>query len=640
MNKSIVGLACTSLLLFSARPSLAQEPMQPQPLASPIALHVDLSDAPRHLLHSHLEIPVAAGPLTLEYPQWIPGDHRPTGPIDNLAGISVRANGQTLPWRRDDVDMYGIHVEVPSGVTQLEVSLDFLATPGDTGSDEDQATSANMTVLEWNSVVLYPAHIPVAQIPIAASLTVPPDWKLGTALTVAAQKGQETSFAPVSVEQLVDSPVITGRYFREIPLAPEITPKHYLDVAGDAAEDIDLKPEYLAALTQLVRETGPLYASRHYETYHFLLSLSDIVREEGLEHGQSSDNGIEKKGVSDPKLAVLNADLLPHEFTHSWNGKYRRPIGLATPDYATPQKGDLLWVYEGMTQYWGDVLAARSALWTPQTYREMLAWSAARLDVKPGRTWRNLEDTAIAGQILRGGHQSWSNWRRAQDYYQEGELLWLDADTTIRQLTHDQKSLNDFCVKFLAVGGNTPAKAVPYDFEEIVTDLNSVAPYDWRTFLTERLNSHAAHAPLAGIEHGGYQLQYGAEPTEFEKAYLYKTKQTDAWFSAGLMVGADGTISDVRMGSPAFQAGLGPSTKLVAINGHGYTEDVLRQAIRAAKGTTDPIELIVSSDNEFRTVRLNYHDGEKYPRLERVQGTTDLLDEILKPLAAGKGSGL
>jgi predicted metalloprotease with PDZ domain len=640
MNKSIVGLTCTSLLLFSARPSLAQEPTQPQPLASPIALHVDLSDAPRRLLHSHLEIPVTAGPLTLEYPQWIPGDHRPTGPIDNLAGIVVHANGQTLPWRRDDVDMYAIHVEVPSGVTQLEVSLDFLATPGDTGSDEDQATSANMTVLEWNTVVLYPAHIPVAQIPIAASLTVPPDWKLGTALTVAAQKGQETSFAPVSVEQLVDSPVITGRYFREIPLASEITPKHYLDVAGDAAEDIDLKPEYLAALTQLVRETGPLYASRHYETYHFLLSLSDIVREEGLEHGQSSDNGIEKKGVSDPKLAVLNADLLPHEFTHSWNGKYRRPIGLATPDYATPQKGDLLWVYEGMTQYWGDVLAARSALWTPQTYREMLAWSAARLDVKPGRTWRNLEDTAIAGQILRGGHQSWSNWRRAQDYYQEGELLWLDADTTIRQLTHDQKSLNDFCVKFLAVGGNTPPKVVPYDFEEIVTDLNYVAPYDWRTFLTERLNSHAAHAPLAGIEHGGYQLQYGAEPTEFEKAYLYKTKQTDAWFSAGLMVGADGTISDVRMGSPAFQAGLGPSTKLVAINGHGYTEDVLKQAIRAAKGTTDPIELIVSNDNEFRTVRLNYHDGEKYPRLERVQGTTDLLDEILKPLAAGKGSGL
>src|ERR1700678_186102 len=428
-KSSLVLIICIPLLLMSGRRCTAQGP------PPPIILQVDLSDAPRHLLHAHLQIPVSAGPLTLEYPQWIPGDHRPTGPIDNLAGIVMRANGQDLPWRRDDVDMYGFHVDVPSGISQLEVSLDFLATPGDTGSDEDGGTSANMTVLEWNSVVLYPAHIPVAQIPIQASLTVPADWKLGTALSIAAQKGLETSFAPVSVEQLVDSPVITGRYFREFPLAPGVTPKHYLDVAGDAAEDIDLKPEFLASLSQLVRETGALYASRHYETYHFLLSLSAVVREEGLRHHQSSDNGVEKNGYSDAKLAMLNADLLPHDITHSWNGKYRRPEGLATPDYATPQKGDLLWVYEGMTQYWGDVLAARSAFWTPEVYREALAWSAARLDAKPGRTWRNLQDTAIAAQVLRGNHQNWGNWRRSQDYYAEGELIWLDADTTIRQLT-------------------------------------------------------------------------------------------------------------------------------------------------------------------------------------------------------------
>jgi len=634
MNKCVAALACAGWLVLYLGRCAAQPP------ASPLLLHVDLTDAPRHLLHAHLEIPVTAGPLTLEYPQWIPGDHRPTGPIDNLAGIIVRADGKDLPWRRDDVDMFGIHVDVPAGVNRLEVSLDFLATSGDTGSDMDGATSANMTVLEWNSVVLYPAHIPVAQIPIVASLTTPADWKLGTALTVTGRKGLETSFAPVSVEQLVDSPVITGRYFREIPLAPEITPKHYLDVAGDAASDVDLKPEYIAAVNQLVRETVPLYASRHYETYHFLLSLSDVIREEGLEHHQSSDNGVEKMGVSDPKLAMMNADLLPHEFTHSWNGKYRRPVGLATPDYATPQKGDLLWVYEGMTQYWGDVLAARSAFWTPEVYREALAWSAARLDVKPGRTWRNLQDTAITAQVLRGNHSNWGNWRRSQDYYQEGELIWLDADTTIRQLTHDQKSLNDFCVKFLAVGGNTPPKVLPYDFDEVVADLNAIAPYDWRTFLNERLESHAAHAPLSGIEHGGYRLTYGTDPTSFEDAYLAKTKQVDAWFSAGIMVGAMGNINDVRMNSPAFQAGLGPGTKLVAVNGHGFTADVLRQAIRGAKGKTEPIELIVSNDDEFRIVRLDYHDGEKYPRLERVQGTTDLLDEILKPLAAGKGSGL
>jgi len=634
MIKRCSSLACVVLLFMIASSSMAQAP------ASPMVLHVDLTDAPRRLLHAHMQIPVSSGPLTLEYPQWIPGDHRPTGPIDNLSGIRVRANGQDLSWRRDDVDMYAFHVDVPSGVTTLDVSLDFLATPGDTGSDEDQATSPDMTVLEWNSVVLYPAHIPVAQIPITASLTVPADWKLGTALSITGQNGAETSFATVSVGQLIDSPVITGRYFREFPLAPEITPKHYLDVAGDAAEDVDLKPEYLAAVNQLVRETGPLYQSRHYETYHFLLSLSDVIRMEGLEHHQSSDNGIEKKGITDPKLAMLNAELLPHEFTHSWNGKYRRPVGLATPDYATPQKGDLLWVYEGMTQYWGNVLAARSAFWTPAQYREALAFSAARLNVKPGRTWRNLEDTAIASQTLRGGHEYWANWRRGQDYYQEGELIWLDADTTIRQLTHDKKSLNDFCVKFLAVGGNTPPIVVPYDFDEIVADLNAVAPYDWRSFLTERLQSHAAHAPLDGIEHGGYRLTYGDEPTEYEQAYLTKYQQVDAWFSLGLMVNNSSVIDDVMVDSPAFQAGLGPGMKLVAVNGHGFNGDVLKGAIRGAKGTTSPIELIVSNENEFRTLRLDYHDGEKYPQLERVQGTPDLLDEIIKPLVASKASGL
>jgi predicted metalloprotease with PDZ domain len=628
MYKSIFGVVCGAILFLAS--AEAQAP------SSPILLHVDLTDAPRHLLHAHLQIPVNPGPLTLEYPQWIPGDHRPTGPIDNLSGIKMRANGQDLPWRRDDVDMYAFHVNVPSGVTSLEVSLDFLATPGSTGSDENGATSVNMTVLEWNSVVLYPAHIPVADIPITPSLTVPADWKLGTALTINGQNGSETSFATVPVGQLVDSPVITGRYFREYPLAPEITPKHYLDVAADAPDDVNLKPEYLAAVNQLVRETGPLYQSRHYETYHFLLSLSDIIREEGLEHHQSSDNGIEEKGITDPNLAMLNAELLPHEFTHSWNGKYRRPIGLATPDFATPQKGDLLWVYEGMTQYWGDVLAARSSFWTPAHYREALAWSAARLDQKPGRTWRNLEDTAVAGQALREGSPYWSNWRRGQDYYPEGELLWLDADTTIRQLTHDKKSLNDFCVKFLAVGGNTPPRVVPYDFDEIVADLNSIAPYDWRGFLTERLESHAAHAPLAGIEHGGYRLTYGADPTEFEQAVLSKMQEADAWFSLGFLVKNTGVLNDVRVDSPAYQAGLGPGMKLVAVDGHGYSVDVLRQAIRNAKGTTNPIELIVSNDNEFRTVRLDYHDGEKYPQLERVQGTPDLLDEILKPLVASK----
>ena len=630
-NASTAAIFLTVLCLFGFPNARAQT--QSERPHSPILLHVDLRDAPRHLLHVHLQIPVTPGHVTLEYPEWIPGDHRPTGPIDNVAGVFIRANNRDMPWRRDNVDMYAIHVNVPGDVSTLDVSFDFLAVPGQTGSDEDQATSANMAVVEWNSVVMYPARIPVAEIPITASLTLPSGWKFGTALTVERQDGADVSFAPGSVGQLVDSPLIAGKYFREIPIAPEVTPKHFLDVAGEAAEDVNLKPEFLSSLSRLVRETGVLYASRHYETYHFLLSLSDQIRSEGLEHHQSSDNGVEEHGFSDPKLAMLNADLLPHEFTHSWNGKYRRPAGLDTPDYATPMRDDLLWVYEGMTEYWGSVLAARSGLLTPEQYRQALALTAAMMDNRTGRIWRNVQDTAIGAQFLRGRTTGWFNWKRGQDYYFEGELIWLDVDTTIRQLTHNKKSLNDFCVKFLAVGGNTPPKVVPYNFDEIVADLNSVVAYDWRGFLTQRLNSHSPHAPLGGIEHGGYRLVYTDQPTDFEQAALDQRHQVDAFYSAGIQVNNDGTITDVRMFSPAFTAGLGPETKIVAVNGHAFTPGVLKDALRQTKTSTDAIELIVSSNKEFRVVKLDYHAGEKYPRLERVTGTPDLLGNIIQPLA-------
>jgi len=626
-RRPVPGLAAVLFLL--APIAIAQSAN-----SKPILIHVDLTDAPRHLLHAHLQIPVNPGALTLEYPEWIPGDHRPSGPIDNLAGVFIRANGHDLPWRRDLVDLYAVHVDVPKGVAQIEVDLDFLAVPGSTGSDEDGATDNNMAVLEWNSVVIFPAHVPVSQIPITASLTVPKGWKFGTALTKTGEIGDTSSFASTTVEQLVDSPVIAGKYFRELPLAPEVSPKHYLDVAADDPDDLDLKPAILDSLSKLVRETGALYQSRHYESYHFLLSLSDSVRGEGLEHHQSSDNGIEEHGFSDDDLEITNADLLPHEFTHSWNGKYRRPIGLATPDYHVPMQDDLLWVYEGMTQYWGDVLAARTGLFTPDQYREALAFSAATLDNQPGRTWRNLQDTADASSILREESPEWGNWRRSQEYYPEGELIWLDADTTIRNLTHNQKSLNDFCVKFLAVGGNTPPKVVPYTFDEIVADLNSIAPYDWRGFLRERLDSHAAHAPLSGIERGGYRLIYSDQPTAYEKALLGKHGAADAWFSLGLRINGEGEIIDVRFDSPAFKAGLGPQAKIVAINGHGYSDDVLKSALKKSKASPDPLELIVSNTDEFRIVPIEYHGGERYPKLERVTGTPALLDEIIKPLTS------
>jgi predicted metalloprotease with PDZ domain len=651
-HRSIFGYTAFSAILVFALPAFAAHkkpkspPVRLTPTA-PILLHVDMTDAPRHMIHVHEQIPVAAGAMALEYPEWIPGNHRPTGPIDNVAGLFIRANGQTLPWRRDEVDMYGVHVDVPQGVTKLDVDFDFLITRGGTGAGEDRSASKNLAVLEWNSVVMYPANIPVRNIPITPSITLPAGWGFGTALTFAGQPqgtgasrpagGQtaaanDASFATLGVNQLVDSPIIMGRYFQEFPIAPDVSPNHYLDVAADDAQDLKLKPEMLAAVAQLVRQASIVYNSHHYTTYHFLLSLSDEIRGEGLEHHQSSDNGVEEHGFSDPKLAALNGDLLSHEFTHSWNGKYRRPVGLATPDYKTPMRGDLLWVYEGMTQYWGGVLAARSGLWTPEQYREALALTAANMDNRPGRTWRNVEDTAIAASILRGGSPWWSNWRLSQDYYPEGELIWLDADTTIRKLTNGKKSLNDFAALFLGLGGNTGPITVPYDFNDLVTALNKVVPYDWNGFLTERIRSHSAHAPLNGIEQAGYKLIYTDKPTDFEKDAISHRHGLDAWESLGLRIGKNGAIADVEMHSLADKAGLAPGEKIIAVDNKAYTNSRMKDALDAAKISKEPIDLIVSNTDEFQVVHLDYHGGQLYPRLERVGTGPNLLDQILQPM--------
>jgi predicted metalloprotease with PDZ domain len=604
-----------------------------QTTAQPILITADLTDAPRKLIHADIEVPVAPGPTTLTTAKWIPGTHRPSGPIDNFTGLVVRAGDRELVWRRDDVDMYAFHIDVPQGVTKLDIHADFLAVAGGTVSSDDGSTSGVQSTVEWEEVLLYPAGVPVREIAVVPSVKLPAEWKLGTALTPTSTDGSTTHFAPTTIEMLVDSPVIAGKYFREIPLAPDVTPKHFLDLAADAPEDLELKPAMLESLSKLVREAGAMYASRHYNHYHFLLGLSDVEEGNGLEHHQSSDNRTPEHAFSDENLAPLFGDLLPHEYTHSWNGKYRRPTGLATPDFATPMQGRLLWVYEGMTQYLGEILAVRTSLVTPEQFKEALAFSAANLDVKPGRTWRDLEDTAVATSILRGGGREWSNWRRGQDYYQEGALIWLDVDTTIRKLTGDKKSLNDFCALFLGKGGNTPPEVVPYDFDELVATLNQVAPNDWAAFLREHLTSKAPHAPLEGITQGGYSLVYSDKPSAYERAFFGRSGGVDAYFSAGLVARGDGTISDVLIASPAFKAGLGPAEKIIAVNGRAFSGPVLGLALRAAKGTSQPIDLIVENTNFFRTVHLDYHDGEKFPVLKRVDNTPDVLSEILKPLA-------
>ncbi len=614
--------------------------------STPITLAVDLTDAPRKILHATETIPVASNsqpmPMTLVYPEWIPGEHGPTGPIINQAGFTITTpSGQSIKWERDLVDMYSYHITVPAGVSQLDVKMDFLAT-GSGNFTEGGSTSANLALLSWNTLLVYPLngdiqHTNVDDIMVTPSITIPTGWRFGTALEPASGATEASShvvFQTVSLCQLVDSPVLSGRYFREIDLAPDVTPHHYLDLAGDGPEDIALSQQHIDQFSKLVRETGLLYHSRHYGSYHFLVTLSDQVAHFGLEHHQSSDDRVSEKSFVDEGMFTEAGDLLPHEFTHSWNGKYRRPAGLATANYQEPMKGDLLWVYEGLTNYLGDILAARSGIWSPEVFRDRLATIAADLnDARPGRTWRDLQDTATSAQILYDAGGSYDNWRRDVDYYSEGDLLWLEIDETIRAKTKGKKSLNNFLAAFEGLGGNTPPTVVPYTFDDIVNGLNAVVPSDWATFLRTRLDSNQFHAPeIAGINTlSGYHLVYTSKPNYWSQ--LNESDGLDATYSLGFTVNSAGTIGDVIIGSVGYSAGMAPGFRILAVNNRAFTPGLLRAAIDDAKGNGPAISLIVENTGYFKVININYHDGERYPQLERVDNTPDRLDDILAPLS-------
>ncbi|HTZ83204.1 MAG TPA: hypothetical protein VMB66_08440 [Candidatus Acidoferrales bacterium] len=601
-----------------------------------IHLHVDLTDAPRNLYHAKEQIPVHAGEFSLVFPEWIPGNHRPSGPIAALAGIRMEAAGRPLAWQRDDVDMYQFHVVIPPGVDMLDVSMDAITTQDSAGGG-GPAASSNILDLNWNAILLYPKGTRSDDVTFASSITLPAGWKFGTALPVAHIHGDDVEFAPTSLTTLIDSPVIAGVHFRRIELTkPGETPVHQMDLVADADDDLNMSPQDLAAFKKLVAETGALFGARHYRHYDFLLTLSNQVGGHGLEHHESNDSAADERSLVDPNLRMLFASLVPHEFAHSWNGKYRRPAGLATPNYQEPMKGDLLWVYEGLTDYLGNVLAARSGLWNDDQFREALADTAAMLDHRTGREWRPLEDTARSVQILRMlNSPAWVNWRRSLDYYPEGDLIWLEVDATIRQQTHNQRSLNDFCRLFEG-GESGPPKVVPYTFDDVVHALNQVAPYDWKALLSERVNDTSTHAPLGGIEQSGWRLVYNDQPNAFDKELEKIAKFSDFSYSLGFTVGQDGKFRDVILGSPAYKAGLGPNMKLLAIDGRKWSPELLHDAVRDAKGSDQPIDLLVENAEFYKTYSIAYHDGDKNPHLERVADQPDLLGDILKPLSGGQ----
>ena len=619
----LAAFRVVALVWLSSLPALSA--------AQAIRLHVDLSDAPRNIYHAHLQIPAHAGEMSLVFPKWIPGNHRPSGPIAALTGIHMEAAGQPLSWQRDDVEMYEFHVPVPAGVSAIDVSLDAI-TSQDSAGGGGPAASSNLLDLNWNAVVLYPKGTRSDDVTFEPSVTLPAGWKFGTALPVTRSTGDEVEFAPVSLTTLVDSPLIAGLHYRKVELTKSgESPVHVMDLVADAETDLAMTPQDVAAYQKLVAETGALFGARHYRQYHFLLTLSGQVGGHGLEHHESNDSVASERTLLDPDLHMLEAGLVPHEFAHSWNGKYRRPAGLATPNYQEPMVGDLLWVYEGLTEYLGNLLAARAGLWTDEQYREALAGTAATLDHRAGRTWRPLEDTARSVQTLRMMGSQWQNWRRSLDYYPEGELIWLEVDALIRQQTHGQRSLNDFCRRFHG-GESGPPKVVPYTFDDVVRTLNEVAPYDWAKLLHERVAATSTHAPLGGIERGGWKLAYTDKPNLFTQAVEKLAKFADLTFSLGFTVNEDGKFDDVTVGSPAYQAGIGPGMKLVAVNGRKWSPSVLHEALKAAQGSDRPIDLLVENAQFFKTYSVPYHDGEKNPHLERVSGQPDILGDILKPL--------
>ena len=599
--------------------------------AQAIRLHVDLTDAPRNIYHAHLHIPAHAGEMSLVFPKWIPGNHRPSGPLGGLTGIQMEAGGRSLSWQRDAVDMYEFHVSVPAGIDTLDVSLDAL-TSQDSAGGGGPAASSDLLDLNWNAVVLYPKGTRSDDVSFMPSVTLPGGWKFGTALPVARTTGDNVEFAPVSLTTLVDSPLIAGVHYRKIELTkPGEAPLHVMDLVADAEPGLAMTSQDVAAYQKLVAETGALFGARHYRQYHFLLTLSDQVGGHGLEHHESNDSVAAERSLLDPDLHMLYAGLVPHEFVHSWNGKYRRPSGLVTPNYQEPMIGDLLWVYEGLTEYLGNVVAERSGLWTEEQYRESLAGTAAALDHRAGRTWRPLEDTARSVQTLRMMGSQWQSWRRGLDYYPEGELIWLEVDSIIRQQTHGQRSLNDFCRRFHGGESGSP-KVVPYTFDDVVRTLNEVAPYDWAKVLRERVTATSTHAPLGGIESGGWKLVYNDKPNLFTQAEEKLAKFADFSYSLGFTVSEDGKLDDVIVGSPAYQSGLGPGMKLIAVNGRKWSPPGLHAALKGVPGSDRSIELLVENAQFFKTYSVVYTDGEKNPHLERVSVQPDILGDILKPM--------
>ncbi len=603
--------------------------------ADAIELHLDATDAPRKLLKAHLVIPAKPGPMTLNYPKWDPGDHAPSGPVTDLTGVKISAIGKPISWKRDDVDTFAIHLTVPEGVEHINVDVEFVATPVKEGFSGGASMSSRLAMLSWNHVLLYPKGSVIQEAKVVPSLTLPKDWQMGCALPIQSANAGRTMFAPTTLETLCDSPVLCGKHYAEIPIGPKGGQPHFLCIVADSAEALKIKPEVRAHYDRLVEEAQALFGARHYRSYRFLVTASDHVTHTGIEHHESSDNRVpERMFIDDNFRKTWFAWLLSHEYVHSWNGKHRRPASMITRDFQAPQRTRMLWVYEGLTQYLGLVLSARSGLWTPEVSRDNLAHMAEWAKNQTGRDWRSLEDTAVAAQHLYFSRTDGNARRRGTDFYDEGALIWLDADTLIREKTKGEKSLDDFCKAFY--GGKDSAPSVKgYEFEEIVATLNGVVKHDWQRFFEERVMKAGAKPPLDGLTRAGWQLAYGPTRSGGLEASETESKNIDLTASIGIVVKEDGTIADVIPLKPADKAGVAPGMKLLAVNGRRWTAELLRSAIAATKDGKGKLELLLENTDFFESLKVPYTGGEQYPKLEQTSLGNDLLSEVFRAKGMG-----
>ncbi|HEU4967332.1 M61 family metallopeptidase [Sphingomonas sp.] len=627
-------LLATSLIAASAFaqnsrpeaiPAIAQVPQSRDvPYPGTIRLDVDATDVAQGIFRVKESIPVdKAGPMTLLFPKWLQGNHAPRGEIEKLAGLVITANGKALPWRRDPYDVYAFHIDVPDGAKTVELSFQFLSA---TASNQGRivATPA-MLNLQWNSVSLYPAGYYARQIPIEATARYPDGWRAFSGLP-SNESGGVYRYEKTNYEVLLDSPVFAGKYFRQDQLTPDVR----LNIVADEPADLAATPEQIDTHRRLVQQAVKLFGAQHYDKYEFLLALTDQMGGIGLEHHRSSENGANPEYFTKWNEGPGRRNLLAHEFTHSWNGKFRRPAGLWTPDHNTPTKNSLLWVYEGQTQFWGYVLGARSGLFTKQETLDALASIAAVLDHRPAREWRGLEDTTYDPIISARRPKGWVSWQRSEDYYNEGMLVWLEVDATLRRLTDGKRGMDDFARAFFGIRDRDWG-TVTYTLDDIVRTLNGIAPYDWAGLLNMRLFEHAEGAPLTGFTASGYKLVYTPEPTPFFKDGEKRSKGTDLSYSGGFSVDKDRKISSVIWGGPAYKAGLTVGTELVAVNGKPYSADVVKDAIRAAANAKEPIQLLVRNFDAYREVSLDWHGGLRYPRLEKFGTGEGALDRLLTP---------